>query len=194
MARPKSFDKQRVLQAAALLFWQQGYEATSMRHLTDATGLTAGSLYNEFGSKLQLFEAALNAYIDFVILARIGQYFTESEDPLSAIRGFIVSSFKNVPAEVKGNACLLINTAAELGQSEAIVAKTLKRGFGAIERGLLEQLNRAKELEQVAPDLDCVQSARQLMFLTSGLLVASRTQSNSRQLEETVDFTLRAFA
>ncbi|MYR98817.1 MULTISPECIES: TetR/AcrR family transcriptional regulator [unclassified Streptomyces] len=52
-----------VLEAAMLLFWEQGYEATSLAQLREATGLSSASLYGAFDSKEGLFEKAVEHYI-----------------------------------------------------------------------------------------------------------------------------------
>jgi TetR/AcrR family transcriptional regulator, cholesterol catabolism regulator len=46
--------QERVLQVAAELFAERGYDATSMTDLSEATGLAAGGLYHYIGSKKQL--------------------------------------------------------------------------------------------------------------------------------------------
>ena len=55
MARPREFDEQAVLNAAMNLFWELGYQVTSMRDLAVETGLTSPSLYNAFGDKRALY-------------------------------------------------------------------------------------------------------------------------------------------
>ncbi|MFY2822688.1 TetR/AcrR family transcriptional regulator [Ruegeria sp. MALMAid1280] len=62
--RPRKFDEDRILDIARDLFWRQGYEGTSIKHLTEATGLTPPSLYAAFGSKEGLFVRALDRYTD----------------------------------------------------------------------------------------------------------------------------------
>lgn len=62
MARHKEFDKEVVLEKAMLLFWQQGYDATSVRDLMDATGISSSSLYESFGDKRAVYLAALRRY------------------------------------------------------------------------------------------------------------------------------------
>ena len=62
MARTKTFDKQKVVHQALLLFWQQGYEATSIDDLEQHLGLNRSSIYNTFGSKHALFIMALRLY------------------------------------------------------------------------------------------------------------------------------------
>ena len=54
MARPREFDEIRVKEALMKVFWEKGYEATSMQDLVDATGLLKGSLYGAFGGKKAL--------------------------------------------------------------------------------------------------------------------------------------------
>ncbi|MFE5072788.1 TetR/AcrR family transcriptional regulator [Streptomyces halstedii] len=61
--RPRVFDMEAALEAAMLLFWEQGYEATSLTQLREATGLSSASLYGAFGSKEGLFEKAVEHYI-----------------------------------------------------------------------------------------------------------------------------------
>lgn len=61
--RPRTFDEELVLEAAMLLFWRQGYEATSLAQLREATGLSSASLYGAFGSKEGLFARAVEHYI-----------------------------------------------------------------------------------------------------------------------------------
>ncbi|MYR56070.1 TetR family transcriptional regulator [Streptomyces sp. SID625] len=63
LGRPRAFDMPEVLEAAMRLFWEHGYEATSMAQLRQATGLSSASLYGAFGSKQGLFERAAEHYI-----------------------------------------------------------------------------------------------------------------------------------
>ncbi|MFF8784297.1 TetR/AcrR family transcriptional regulator [Streptomyces sp. NPDC015125] len=61
--RPRAFDMEAVLEAAMLLFWEQGYEATSLAQLRAATGLSSASLYGAFGSKEGLFKQVVEHYM-----------------------------------------------------------------------------------------------------------------------------------
>ncbi|MFT0211577.1 TetR/AcrR family transcriptional regulator [Pseudomonas sp. F1_0610] len=61
--RPKRFDEQEALQKAMLLFWQNGYIATSISDLTQALGITAPSLYCSFGDKASLFNRCIDYYL-----------------------------------------------------------------------------------------------------------------------------------
>jgi AcrR family transcriptional regulator len=52
--------RSRILDIAAALFVEQGYEATSLRQIADAVGMKAGSLYYHFASKDDLLTAVLD--------------------------------------------------------------------------------------------------------------------------------------
>ncbi|MGB0631031.1 MAG: TetR/AcrR family transcriptional regulator [Alphaproteobacteria bacterium] len=62
MARPREFDTDKALRAMMNLFWERGYEGTSMHMIEQATGLRKQSLYRAFGDKRGMYLAALTAY------------------------------------------------------------------------------------------------------------------------------------
>ena len=60
--RPRVFDRDEALGLATRLFWLKGYDGTSIVDLTEAIGIEAPSLYAAFGSKKELYAAALRHY------------------------------------------------------------------------------------------------------------------------------------
>ena len=63
MGRPRGFDEQQVVAAAAELFVGPGYEGTSVDDLVTGLGVHRASLYKAFGSKRGLFVAALRRHV-----------------------------------------------------------------------------------------------------------------------------------
>src|SRR5436309_10294414 len=60
--RPCEFDKDKVLERALEVFWQEGYEGASLSDLTRAMGINRPSLYAAFGDKEALFRKVLDRY------------------------------------------------------------------------------------------------------------------------------------
>ncbi|OLF55787.1 TetR/AcrR family transcriptional regulator [Pseudomonas chlororaphis] len=60
--RPREFDRQQALHKARDVFWQRGFEATSMSDLVDALGIASARIYAAFGSKEALFREAIELY------------------------------------------------------------------------------------------------------------------------------------
>ena len=62
MARPREFETADALDQIMGVFWEKGFEGTSMSDLMSATGLNKQSLYSAFGNKCEIYLAALNHY------------------------------------------------------------------------------------------------------------------------------------
>lgn len=60
--RPRKFDPDVAVDVALRLFWEHGFEATSLAMLQREMGLSTTSFYGAFGSKEQLFETVLERY------------------------------------------------------------------------------------------------------------------------------------
>ncbi|WP_432981254.1 TetR/AcrR family transcriptional regulator [Dactylosporangium sp. CA-233914] len=60
--RPRQFDRDVALHTAVMLFWERGYEATSIDDLSAAMGIGIPSLYAAFGSKRKLFDEVVAEY------------------------------------------------------------------------------------------------------------------------------------
>ncbi|MEM9132602.1 MAG: TetR/AcrR family transcriptional regulator [Actinomycetota bacterium] len=106
MARPREFDTEQALARIADVFWEVGYEATSITDLEEATGLARARLYAAYGSKVDMLHLAMDHYLDRSlepIFARVevggldgivGWFSTMAElrrvDPGKATRGCLV--------------------------------------------------------------------------------------------------------
>jgi TetR/AcrR family transcriptional repressor of nem operon len=140
MARPKSYDRDAALLAARNLFWEQGYERTSIADLEKRTGLNRSSIYQEFGSKRELFGAALECYADRVIADLLAGVRDDRRPGLDAV----VALFRRL-AELFGcdtglstRGCLMVNAIAELAAHDqgvradaAAYRDRLRASFGA---------------------------------------------------------------
>eukprot|EP00439_Symbiodinium_sp_Y106_P088072 s1_g608.t1 len=60
--RPRTFDKDEILQIIVQTFWANGYAGTSLDDLAKATALSRPSLYAAYGNKLSMYLAALEVF------------------------------------------------------------------------------------------------------------------------------------
>ncbi|OZB86172.1 TetR/AcrR family transcriptional regulator [Microbacterium sp. 13-71-7] len=113
MARTQGFDRDTVIRAARTLFWTAGYESASIPDLEAATGLSRSSIYNAFGSKRGLFDAAVQSYLDEVVRPRLQPLKADVVAPeaiVDYLRG-LHGAFRNLGSMPASNGCLLINAA-----------------------------------------------------------------------------------
>ncbi|MDT3495923.1 TetR/AcrR family transcriptional regulator [Bacillus toyonensis] len=159
MARTREFDEDQVLDAAMQLFWEKGYEATSLSDLTSRMGIQRPSIYSTFGDKKELFEAALRRYT----MSRASDIRNRLQSHSSVKESFSIF-FADVVneeyAEDISKGCFCINTMVELAPHDerfeiltrehqmylaVIFQETIERG---IQSGELEVNTDAKSLSQ----------------------------------------------
>lgn len=126
MPRVEEFDKESVLQSAMNLFWEKGYHATSMQDLVDATELNRSSLYNSFGSKLELYQQSLN-YYQRQTSGIFQKALVKAKDPLHAIRLIFESFLPEMLADDQEKGCFVLNCRTEMGNQESSIREWLLR-------------------------------------------------------------------
>ena len=178
MARPRSFDTDEVLSAAMLLFWAQGYDGTSIRDLEKATGLNAPSLYGAFGDKEALFTAALQRYLDVVIVPAVE---AAAGLGLAGIHLMFSTIADKDPELPKG--CLLAVTSSEAGALGEPPLDVLGVGLGQVRIALRNGLQQAIDDGMLDPGVDPSATADALLALHQGIQVLQRSSPDHVDVE-----------
>ena len=125
MPRIREFETDDAVVAARSVFWEHGYEQTSVPALERATGLGRSSLYQAFGSKRGLFDVCVENYLDEILRPRLRPLGQDPVDPgalldyLDALRGALADA-GSAPGQ---HGCLLLNAASgPIGRQEAVAA------------------------------------------------------------------------
>jgi AcrR family transcriptional regulator len=183
MARPRSFDEATVVTGAMHAFRRTGFAAASIKELEQATGLAASSLYNSFGDKRGLFDAAFDHYLEAVLKRRIATY----ADPAQGLAG-VRTLFLTLLAEPRGerHGCLITNTAVEFGAADEERQRAVARGLEILRVALRDRLARAAHAGALAPATDPAIAAVKLVALYQGVLVLVRAGFDRRQLERAI--------
>ncbi len=169
MARPQSISTDILLKNAMSQFWQFGFESTSIQDLQRVCGLPASSLYNRFGNKAGLFEAALEQYVKKVVTGRCDKYL----DPAKGLEGIYqyVASALNDPHSHWG--CLLVNSQVQLEQLPPGAVPLIQSGSKQVCQALQRSLSQAQTLGEIAPNQPIELLAEQLALFIQGLLIQS---------------------
>ena len=183
MARPRTFDEAAVLTGAMHAFRRSGFAAASIRELEEATGLSAGSLYNTFGDKSGLFDAAFAHYLDAVLRERIARH-ASPRDGLDGVRKLFVTLLQEPRGERFG--CLITNTAIESGAAGATQQRLVAAGFEILRGALHERLDAARIAGELRKGVDPAIAAVKLVALYQGLLVLVRAGHDKRRLREAI--------
>ncbi|WP_309082208.1 TetR/AcrR family transcriptional regulator [Zhihengliuella sp.] len=187
--RPRGFVEAQVIGGARDVFWLRGYAASSLRDLTEATGLLPGSIYSSFGGKRDLFVRTLE---DYAAGARQAADELRAAAPaLPAIRAFLVGAVDAARVS-PGRGCMLGNTAVELLPEDDTAREIVRKAFHDLEDGLAAALVNAQQDGEIRSDLDACPHARQLLALVQGLHVTARAEADPHRLVDAVDAALDA--
>ena len=189
MARPISFEQKEVLDKVVALFWERGFEATSIQDLVEATGLNRSSLYNSFGSKEGLFAAALEHYIATFSRDRLAAL-AQTNNAKEGLRRYFDDLIRFSVGEGKGLGCLLTNSATELASKDAAVARQLNEQFEVVRQLFADLIVRAQAQGEVAHTKDSEAIASFLLTTIQGIRVLSRAYVEEEQLRQTVKTAL----
>lgn len=189
--RPKVFDREAALDKAMTLFWQHGYEATSLSDLVEATGAKAPTLYAEFVNKEGLFRAVLDRYIARFATKHEAQLFCEDKSVEEALRDYFCAvatcfTSKDTPA-----GCFMINTSAALAASSKEIAHTLKSRHAMQEKTLCEFLTQRRLRGEIPEGKPIDELAQFLNCILQGMSISAREGASYETLMKIADTTLR---
>ena len=111
MPRPREFDPETALEQAVAVFWEKGYEATSVQDLVDRMGVNRCSIYNTFGDKHELFLKALQHYGNKMRAEGPPAQLARSDEGLQAIRDYFAAAIDHFVSPDGVHGCFVINTA-----------------------------------------------------------------------------------
>lgn len=184
MGRTKQYDRTELLDRAVELFRRQGFNGTSTAELVDELGVNRKSMYAEFGSKQELFEAALEHY-DRNHLTRVLAPVEADDAGVDAIREAFAGYASASEGWFRGRGCLMCNTAVERGALDPASGRFASAYMDRINRALrhaLENGRRAGDLD-VTADLD--EMAAFLTTLLIGVAASVRAEASPEQLQAT---------
>jgi len=193
--RHRSFDKDKTLDKAMLVFWKNGYSGTSLTDLTNAMGINKSSLYTTFGNKEALFNQSIVFYLNKHGEIHSAELFKLDISLKERICNYLLSIALMItnPALPKG--CLICNSTSEIAGS--CLPHSAISNINGINTLTLLTLTEFFEKEQQRGNLQNKRSAKAvanyLLTLQFGLAVSARNGSNIEDLTEVINVSLNLF-
>jgi TetR/AcrR family transcriptional repressor of nem operon len=190
MARPRAFDEAEVLDRAVDLFWERGYETTSIADLEEHLGLGRQSLYNAFGDKEHLFLKALARYAERGhemrkdLLMRPGA-------GLAGIRAFFDANVNLLAGSGHRKGCLLANTLVESAGEIPEVQGQCRLNQRRMNAAFRKALEGAVEAGELPADFDVEGGVNLLVTQVYGMVVMSKSGVSARELRRSAEELIR---
>ncbi len=190
MGRPAQFDREQAVEIAMNEIWMNGFEACSIKAISEKLGITRSSFYNAFQSREALFEEALELYFSQTpdrVLAQV--------DSDIRIVPMLTKMFRDVcrarAADPQARGCMAVNCVAELvGVNEALGPMLERAVLGSLER-LEHLLRRAAANGEIEDRGDLREKALALQNLLIGLNVMCKVVRSEKDLWRAARQTLK---
>ncbi|MEU4547604.1 TetR/AcrR family transcriptional regulator [Nonomuraea dietziae] len=197
MARPRSFDEDRVLDTAMRTFWANGYESTSTRDLCEALGLDRSSVYNAFTNKRELFKRALTRYMDATTADQLRILDDQELPAIERIRALFAKILQTEAENRRdgyGLGCLTVNTTMELAGRDPEIALMLDRNTEYRVANLSAVIKSGQREGAIASTRDPVELARFVNAVIAGIRVAAQGGAADVTLEAIAATAMDALA
>lgn len=182
--------RQRIVDAAADLFYMQGVEVTSIDDVIDASGTGKSQIYHYFGPKpkIELVEAVVDHEIERV-LSEQGRLL----ENLQTMRG-LERWRDSVVASVRGprgaHGCPVGSLASELADRSESARVKLDQAFTVWEQWFRAGLERMQEAGELRPDANVDALAVGLMAAVQGGYLLAQTKRDGRAMAMALDMAL----
>ncbi|MGC5772618.1 TetR/AcrR family transcriptional regulator [Paenibacillus pabuli] len=188
MARSKEFEDNEVLEKAMKLFWEQGYEKTSISDLVEHMGIHRRSLYDTFGDKHTLFLKALDRFHDKLCDGLVGEV-KRSKTATEALQLIFSSVIRSVDDSPSG--CLMVNSAVELAMRDTEVDIKTTDLFSLSEQLFKDIIQWGQQSGEFSAEYSAEDQAEHLHAVYVGIRVMRRTSIRKEKLQHMADVSIK---
>ncbi|MEM8599227.1 MAG: TetR/AcrR family transcriptional regulator [Bacteroidota bacterium] len=186
--RPPTFDRDEVLTKLLFLFWERGYAATSQADMVERAGISSSSLYNAFGNKPDIFDAAAERY-NQMMYAGLAPL-RDGTAGLADVEEFLQCAVDKTRAAETPPGCLMVRTMTELGGRPSAPPTAEERTCtyrDQITDALHQALGRAAEADELAaPEIETKAQLVLSIILGAMAVAVSNREGGASMLESGV--------
>lgn len=191
MARPREFDEDDVLEKALYVFWEKGFDSSTLADLEQATGLTKSSLYKAFESKEGLFRRVVdrynNTHLSFCSKA------LEQPTPRRVAEALLDGMVNLHTGKKTPTGCLVTFTALACSVEARPLANELSESRNQFERSLRLRLDEIGHAGSLPAGMSAADVALFLTTFIQGLAIQARSGAPRRQLRHLVAVVMQGW-
>ena len=177
MVRPRQFDPAQVDEALLDVFWSRGYARASIEELTQATGLLRGSLYAAYGSKEDMFRAAIRRYA-----ADLAAAIATDKTGLDGAQHVLDTVVRLTVRDPDRRGCVILNAIPESHAMSAEMREELQDALRSMQALLRKRLREALA-EAGRTDIDADPLVAMLFAASVAIRVLGRAGQDRKLLQ-----------
>lgn len=190
MPKEETFNRVQVLEKATEVFHKKGYNGTSMQDLVDATSLNRSSIYNSFGSKLNMFLEVLSFY-QSVHSKNFSRGLANSYNAKEAIETIFSLHLNEIITDNDRKGCLVINCKSEMANQEISIKSFMEKNQERM-IAMFEDIVTKGQMEKIFnQEQTANQYALYLFSSIQGLRMIGILNKNEEELKNLIHITTK---
>lgn len=175
-----------ILEIAAPIFNKNGYAATSMRDITEATSLTKGAIYGNFKNKEELAIAAFKFTVKS-LMKDISKHLELSNSPIQKL--FLISDFyRNYYQYSKKNGgCPVLNIGVDANNQNKLLLKKVKQVIEKIQDQVATIIENGIEAGEISTNINAMQYSKRLDTMIQGAIFMTYTMDDELYIKDTMN-------
>jgi TetR/AcrR family transcriptional regulator, transcriptional repressor for nem operon len=173
--------RQRIIELAAPLFNQRGFEGCSMQDILEATGLKKGGVYRHFSSKEELAAEAFRYSLSQAVKIR-----TPPADPsrtaVDLLRE-VIEQFVEKPSPIPGG-CPILNTAIDADDGNPVLRQLAREGLKSWRSRISHIVREGISRKDIRDDVEPRALANTIIATLEGALMMSRLENSKNALND----------
>jgi TetR/AcrR family transcriptional regulator, transcriptional repressor for nem operon len=173
--------RQRIIELAAPLFNQRGFEGCSMQDILEATGLRKGGVYRHFSSKEELAAEAFRYSLSQAVKIR-----TPPADPsrtaVDLLRE-VIEQFVEKPSPIPGG-CPILNTAIDADDGNPVLRQLAREGLKSWRSRISHIVREGISRKDIRDDVEPRALANTIIATLEGALMMSRLENSKNALND----------
>jgi TetR/AcrR family transcriptional repressor of nem operon len=171
--KPTSATRTRLVMTAMQLFWEKGYNSTSIADVLKGAEANSGSLYHFFPAKADLLVAVLELYHQGIGPMLLQPAWEGVKDPIERIFALLARYRESLQDTQCFYGCPIGSLALELHEPDLPVRLMLVKNFEAWTDAIEACLNEARS--SLAADVDAREVAQLVLTVMEGGVMQART-------------------
>ena len=188
--RPRSFDKDDALKKAMYVFWEKGYEGTTMADLIQSIGMKAPSIYAAFGNKDAIFKEVVKSYLPIVVEGQLAALNSSSEI-YEAVEATLRACVNLYTAEDNPHTCLIMTAAINTAPEHEEHIETLRNLREKYKTAWEKRFERGRLDEQLVTEARPSELAEYFTTLIQGMTVKAKDGASKEELTSTSKLALK---
>ena len=180
----KSFDKREALDAVMHVFWQKGFERTSITDLSKSAGASRYGLYDEFGDKRAIYHAALDHYRDQLVTNLLGTLESDPNAGLSDLHEYFERLLDACGSESGKLGCFMSLSAVDQASQDSGVRSRVLVNFERVRAAFERALINAAESGEWTSGHDPRSVAETLLGVIQGAAVFQRAGEQTASIKQ----------